>query len=268
MSDRDFHFFLKSPFLILLAFLVFWEMAAQARVFNLQSEYLASYLRGTAGTSRAGDEAFRLAGGSGTSYDDEVSYNFSGEIGFLLRFKGLVTFRVGGELLQTKPLVSIPGKNASGVDLFSLQSDVLILQPTATLEVDLLSFNESRAFVFAGAGLSAVTLENEFVMTATGTSELGGITDFTEKAVANQISGHAGFGYERLLTDTVTVAAELGYRYLPVPKFKMSNNATTIAQGAASKNDTLLNGDGSSRQIDMTGVFASLGFRFYIDFVK
>jgi hypothetical protein len=268
VSDRNFDFSLKSFFTVFTVFLVFCEFSAQARVFNLQSEYLASYLRGTAGTSRAGDEAFRLAGGPGTSYDDKVSYNFSGEIGFLLRFKGLVTFRVGAELLQTKPLVSIPGKNASGVDLFSLHSDVLVLQPTATLEVDVFSLNESRAFFFAGAGLSAVTIENEFVMTATGTSELGGITDFTERAVANQISGHAGFGYERLLTDTVTVAAELGYRYLPIPKFKMSNNATTIAQGATSKNDTLLNSDGSNRQIDMTGLFASVGFRFYIDFVK
>ncbi|MBK8203841.1 MAG: hypothetical protein IPK68_16500 [Bdellovibrionales bacterium] len=110
MSVRVFHLFLKSFFRVFTVLLAFCEFSAQARVFNLQSEYLASYLRGTAGTSRVGDEAFRLAGGSGTSYDDKVSYNFSGQIGFLLRFKGLVTFRVGAELLQTKPLVSIPGK--------------------------------------------------------------------------------------------------------------------------------------------------------------
>ncbi|MCB0362071.1 MAG: hypothetical protein KDD35_05100 [Bdellovibrionales bacterium] len=252
-----------------VCFLIFvFPISAKARVFDFKNEYLASYLRGTAATSRAGRDAFGYSGGIDTLYEDEVAYNFSGEIGFLLRFRNIVTLRVGMEILQTKPLAEIPGNNASQVQRFSLNSNLLVLHPIGTLELDMLPSNESRLFIFAGAGLADATLENEYVMTATGTSELGGITDFTEKAVATQLSYHGGVGYERLLADTVTFSFELGYRYLPLPKFKLDKNVTTIAQGSASKNDVLLNGDGSRRSIDMSGPYASIGFRFYIDFTR
>ena len=239
-----------------------------ARVFNFKNEYLASYLRATGGTSAAGSDAFSIAGGTDTVYADEVAYNFSGEIGFLLRFKDRVTVRVGMEVLQTKPLNEISGKNPSGVNRFLLTSKVLVLQPVATIEVNLAPNPESRFYFFAGAGLSDVTMDNEFAMTATGTSELGGITDFAEKTTAYGISGHGGVGYEILMADTVTVAFELGYRYLPVPKLEFKNDVTTIAQGAVVKGDTVLNYDSSKRSLDMSGPFVGLGFRFYIDFTR
>lgn len=257
---------IKAGFLLLVWFCCL--DSSEARVFDFKNEYLASYLRGTASSSVASDGAFGSAGGSGTTFEDKVAYNFSGEIGFLLRFKNMVSFRVGMELLQTKPLVSISGKNASGVELFQLDSEVLILQPLATIEVDLSPTNESRTFLFLGGGLADFTLDNQFTMTSTGTSELGGVTDFSEKATASRISAHAGIGYERLLADTATIALELGYRYLPSPDFKLDKSATTIAQGAVNKSDPLLNSDGSRREVNMSGIFASLGFRFYIDFVK
>lgn len=247
---------------------VFVSQAAQARVFNFKNEYLASYLRATGGMSGVGSDAFKKAGGADTLYTDEVSYNFSGEIGFLLRFKDRVTVRLGMEILQTKPLKEIAGKNSGGDNRFLLTSEVLILQPTATVEVNIIPNSESRFFIFAGAGLSDITMDNTFAMTATGTSELGGVTDFSEKATATAISGYGGVGYEMLMADTVTVAFELGYRYLPVPKLEFKGDATTIAQGAVVKGGTVLNTDGSKREFDMSGAFVSVGFRFYIDFSR
>ncbi|MCB0384882.1 MAG: hypothetical protein KDD43_05770 [Bdellovibrionales bacterium] len=140
--------------ILALLLLIGLPSTSWGRVFNFKNEYLASYLRATGGTSAVGSDAFSKAGGADTVYTDEVAYNFSGEIGFLLRFKDRVTVRVGMEVLQTKPLTDIPGKNASGVDRFSLTSKVLILQPVATFEVNLAPNPESRFYVFAGAGLS------------------------------------------------------------------------------------------------------------------
>lgn len=245
-----------------------WSGVAEARVFNFGNEYLASYLRATGGPSGVGTDAFGLAGGLDTVYDDEVAYNFSGEIGFLLTFKDRVTLRVGMEVLETKPLSEAPGTNASGTNRFLLDSKVLVLQPVATFEVNLLPQPDSRVYFFAGAGLADVTLDNEFTMTATGTAELGGVTDFSEKAKTTRISGHGGFGYEMLMADTVTVAFELGYRYLPLPKLEFKSGATTIAQGAVAEGATLLDGDGTKRELDMSGAFVSVGFRFYIDFSR
>ncbi len=254
-------------FIFLLGIFFFSRESAWARVFDFKNEYLASYLRGSTGLSQVGTDAFSGAGGTDTLYNDKVSYNFSGEIGFLLRMKNAFNFRVGIELLQAKPLHGVPGKNTAGDNRFNLDSEILIYQPVGTLEFDLYPKNNSRAFIFLGAGLADATLENQFTLTTTGQSELG-ISDFTEKALARRISYHAGVGYEVVMADTVTVSCELGYRYLTLPNFKWSKSTTSLAQGAVSTNDDLLNDDGSNRVIDMSGFFVSLGFRFYIDFVR
>ena len=247
---------------------VFISDSAQARVFNFQNEYLASYLRATGGLSGVGDKAFAKAGGADTVYSDKSNYGFGGEIGLLLQFENRVTLRLGMEILQSQDLKKIAGKNTSGEDRFHLTSEIFAFQPKVTVEVNLLPAPESRFYFFFGAGWSNIILDNQFVMTATGTSELGGITDFTEKAKATAVSGHAGIGYEVLMVDTITSFFELGYHYLPVSQLEFKNDVTTIAQGSVVKGATVLNGDGYKRGFDMSGVFVSLGFRFYIDFTR
>jgi hypothetical protein len=241
---------------------------AEARVFNFKNEYLASYLRATGGPSGVGKDAFKGAGGTGTSYADSVAYNFSGEIGFLLRFKDRVTFRAGMELLQTKPLKEIAGKNAAGTTtLFNLTSEVLILHPTGTFEFNIAPDTDSRTFLFLGAGVADITVDNEFALTTDGETNFG-ITSFTEKMEAYGLSYHGGIGYETLMADTVTVSFELGYRYLPINELKFKSDVTTIAQGAVTKGTVVRNADGGKRSLDMSGVYVSMGFRFYIDFTR
>lgn len=250
---------------ILYLGLIFFSFFSEARVFNFKSEYLASYLRATGGMSRAGDQAFGDSSGVDTTFEDEVAYNFSGEIGFLLMFKDRVTFRVGVELLETKPLVEVPGSDASGTALFALNSQAIVLQPVGTFEFNIMPKPDSRLFFYLGGGLAELTLENSYVMTADGETSLAQ-TDFTEKLKSRAWSGHGGIGYEMLMADTVTVSFDLGYRYLPFSELKFKEDSSTLTQGAAVSNDVALTNSGDKRILDMSGPYFALTFRFYIDF--
>ncbi|NJL24115.1 MAG: hypothetical protein HC902_02320 [Calothrix sp. SM1_5_4] len=124
-----------------------------------------------------------------------------------------------------------------------------------------------RYYLFAGAGMADVTVENEYKMTAAGTSSLG-VSDFKEKLAASAVSGHVGIGLETHFVDNVTFSADFGYRYLPVSTLKYKGDVATIAQpGGASEGDEARNSDGNKRTMNLGGIHAGLTFRFYLNFL-
>ena len=254
-----------STFVLLSSILTLAE-PAEARVFNFKNEIIAGYFRGSMAMSRLARTPYENVSGATTEFTgDEHTYNYSGEIGFLLNIGEVMTFRVGAELIQSKESEVI-GNNASATKLFDLVSDVFVFNTTGTIEYHFYTTDTTRWSVFGGIGLGSVSLDLEYSFTADGLSELGVASDYTEEIGSYIIGAHAGTQFEFLFADTVTMALEAGFRHLPVPKLEYEEDATTI-NGAVSKGASALNSDGSNRTLDLSGYYVGLGFRFYLDFL-
>lgn len=236
--------------------------SAQARVFSFNKEKFAAYFRGTGGLSEVKQETFEHSSGSQSVIDDEVQYNFSGELGFAWGFGENFVIRTGAEILQTKPLHTT-GKNAAGTPLFDLTSKVFIFNPNITLELLLAQKDIFRFFAYGGLGYSFITLENEYVMQTAGTTAYG-VASYTEKSGTESFSSHFGAGFEILFADTTTFSLDLGYRYLPVDRLKYKDNVTAINGNFTKGAYTVNEGVSDYRAFDMGGAYIGATFRFYI----
>ena len=252
---------------VLLVLICFWFGSAQGRVFSFGNEWLASYFRATGATSSLLTEGFRYSSGADTVFTKEAGITYSGEFGFLVNMGEKLNFRVGIEALQGKTPTESYGNNSSGAKRFDLDHKVLIINTVATLEFNYMHSPTWRLFVGAGAGLSSVSMDNQYTMTALGTADLG-TSSYTEKSEANVVSMHLSTGVEVLFVDAVTAMFEIGYRYLPVDELTHKTSETVIGESGSSKAVTkggpVLNHDGSKRAFDMSGVYAGISFRFYI----
>ncbi len=251
---------------VILTFLALFSSEVNARVFNFKNETFASYFRGSTTLSRLARSPYDNASGIATELEgDKHAYNYSGEVGLLFNMGEKLTFRVGAELLQAKTS-RIGGKSGGGVELFDLTSQVFVFNTTGTFEVHIHSQPTSRFSLFAGVGLSSISLDLDYKFTNAGLQEFSLNRDYKEESIAYVIGGHSGAQYEFLFADTTTMALELGFRHLPVPKLKYEKNATTIYGPAASGSRTR-NQDGTNRTLDMGGFYLAASFRFYLDFL-
>lgn len=240
-----------------------------ARKFSFESEDMAAYFRGTGGLSSVGQDAFSKNKGSGTSLSSEKpSLNYSGELGFLFKIHDNVNLRAGAEILQAR-VSQLKGTNASGQELYELESDIFAFNPIATLEFNWSAGEKSRFVGYLGFGLANVRLDNKYVMTAQGVSDLNQDT-YTEKSEGSFINGVVGLGWEGLFVDNVTALLDVGFRFLDVNKLKHSADNPNLdgSGGTSSKGSELTNiDDGSPRVFDLGGPFIGLSFRFYIDII-
>lgn len=247
-----------------VALAVVLTTAAEARVFSFKNEGIASFLHGTYGPSMLAQQPYASSSGVDTSFDKKFSYNASGEMGLLWVFSEQIALRLGIEAIQGYPTVKeTVGSNPSGQQRMSVNSSVFAIHPNAALEYYISTKNSYRIFGYAGAGYALVTMQNNYTMTAQGTSDLGGITDYGEQSKATAISMIAGSGIEVHFSDTTTFLFDLNYRYLPVRNLTYKNSATGT-QGSFVNGQPVLNDNGSNRSIDLSGVSVGIGFRFYI----
>lgn len=253
--------------LILVLTVSGFAIPSHARVFDLGRESVAAYFRGTGGLSHVGNEAFIHSSGNQSVMDAEVDYNFSGEIGLVVALMEQLRAKMGLELLQTKSLETT-ATDINGMELFTLTSDVFVMNPTFTLEYAHYSSSGLRFFTYAGIGWANVTLENKYDMTALGSGIYGGVTDYTEKSGTERFSYHLGIGLETHFSDTSTFVFDVGYRLLSVDGLKYKSSESTI-NGATppvpvNKGDPVRNMDGTARTFDLGGFYIGLGFRFYL----
>lgn len=248
--------------------LFFLATGAHARVFNYKDSSMAAYLRGTGALTSVGQTAFKESSGTGTSLTGKPLYAYSGEIGFMYS-AGAANFRLGVELFQPKPVSEGKGETSGGTELFQLQSSVSAFIPSLTIELPFQPAGNTRMFVMAGVGYADVTVENRYKMAAPGTSAFSGVTDFDEIMNGTAISYHTGVGVETLMTDNVTVAADVGYRMLKVSslKYKTDVSQTILSSGGVAKGDTVKNSDGSNRSLNLGGLTVGVSFRFYLNFM-
>lgn len=235
---------------------------SEARKFDFRLESVATYFRGTLGTSLVKDNAYGSSSGAGTKFDKEVGSNASGEFGFLIAGDRLI-FRAGAELLIPRHFADIKGTNADGTELFMLDSQIYSLNAIANFEFMAYKGQRTRVLIGVGGGVGFVTLDNNYKMTSDGTASLG-VADFTESGEARAAVLQGYIGYEFLFTDTVTAVLDAGYRHMPVRSIQSAKDVVAIA-GSQGEGDDLQNTDGSLRNFDLSGPFAGFSLRFYLD---
>lgn len=234
---------------------------AEARRFDMKSERFATYFGASGGATLMSDYAYGQAAGTGVTTDQVVPYNLSGEFGVV--FSGeAAALRLAAEYVIGKTMTGVKGLNSAGVQYFEVDSKIGAFIPTVGLEAPLLKWTDTRIVLGAGIGIAAVSLDQEYRMTAAGTAALG-VGNYTEKASGSATVWRAYVGGETHLVDTTTMLCELGYRSLQVGSLQSTKDTTAIT-GAQTQGTTLLNSDGSARAFDLGGGYVSVLFRFYL----
>lgn len=248
-------------FLLPCVAVLFSAVAAEARVFNINKETFAAYFDIGAGGSQLNTSALDGEAGAGITYSGKVSYNYSGEFGFIYSHP-YVSLRFGLEILKPLALEGATASNGSD-DLYTANSEVFGYAPKIGIEFNLHGNNTSRSFVAVGVGSASVTMKNSYTLTAAGQTAFPGVANHDIETKGSGTLLNASLGYEGLLTDTTTIVVEFGYRQMKVDNLEYTGSATTF-QGAVSSGDKVTTSSGAARELDFSGAFIVLGFRFYL----
>ncbi len=242
-----------------LAFVLLVPCVSFARNLDLKNERVAPFLRGTFGYCLAGTTAFGGSSGSDTTFDKSANFATGGEIGVIVAGPS-VGMRLSVEYLIPKQLTSAEGLNAAGVRQFTLESKLDAVIPQVNFDYNLRTNNHSRLFVGGGVGIAMLSLDNQYTMAPGNTA---GLTDHTESGTGRTMGGQGYVGYETHFTDVVTISLDVGYRYYNFTTITSTKNVTTYT-GAEVEGQPLKNGDDSDRQVNLTGPYSAITFRFYL----
>jgi hypothetical protein len=246
--------------LSLLVFLLLCPLMGEARVFDLNKETFAAYFMGTAGTSALGTGAVRGESGSTVAFSEESKTIYSGEFGFLYSLPQ-VSFRFGFEYLSPASMKDSVANNGTS-DLYSVDSITQAYIPKITVEINVRGAGDQRSFVGLTAGAANFTLKNDYTLTAAGTAQWPGMDTSVEgKGTGTMLA--VALGHEGLLSDTTTYAFEFGYRYLKIEDLKYSSD-TNVFGTSHSSGDAMKTQAGGARDIDLSGIYLGLSFRFYM----
>jgi hypothetical protein len=234
-------------------------VTAEARVFDINRDAVAPYFTLMGGPSAVGKSGYENEA-SNVTVSGDSKYTYGGEFGCVISRKDInLTF--GLELLKPASVAGFSGVNTGGTQVFSGDSDAFGYAPKVGIEITLHGDNESRSFVSAGLGYATIALKNAYTLSSAGTSAYPGVDTLIEsKGTATEIS--AGLGYEGVLSEQTTYVFQFGYRQLKIDNLKYSHDYNTF-NGAVSSGDTVKDG-ASNRQLNLSGGFISLGFRFYM----
>lgn len=246
---------LRVLFLLLLS-----PLGAEARVFDFGRETFAAYFMGTAGTSALGTGAVRGESGSTVSFTEESKTVYSGEFGFLFSVPQ-VSFRFGLEYLSPSAMKGSVANNGTS-DLYSVDSITQAYIPKVTVEINVRHLGDSRSFVGVSAGWANFTLQNDYTLTAAGSAQWPGMDTAVEGKGTGTMAA-LSLGHEGLLSDTTTYAFEFGYRYLKIADLKYSGDANVFGTSHSS-GDAMKTQAGSARDIDLSGIYLGMSFRFYL----
>ncbi|UYL08793.1 hypothetical protein B9G69_017255 [Bdellovibrio sp. SKB1291214] len=239
--------------------LLFSGGVAEARLFDINKESVAPYFTLMGGPSGVGKSGYENEA-SNITVSGDSKYVYGGEFGAVVSTRPMnLTF--GIEFLKPNSVAGFSGVDTGGTQVYSGDSDILGYAPKVGIELNLHGDNESRSFVSASLGYVSVTLKNSYTLTAAGTAAYPGVATMIEsKGTATEIT--AGLGYEGVLSEQTTYVFQFGYRQLRFDNLKYSHDYNTF-NGAVSSGDTVKNG-ASNRELNLSGGYLSLGFRFYM----
>lgn len=230
---------------------------AEARVFNINNEKFASYFLFTGAPSVIKENAFAGEAAATDTYSGKVTYNYTGEFGFLYSTPA-ASLRFGFEIFKPSALKEVMATNSGGTDIYSLGSDITAYAPKVGIEINLQRTPTFRAFLSAVAGTGSVSYKNDYVIL-----NYPGVSDHSVEAKGSGTLYGGSLGVESHLTDTTTYIFEFGYRQMKVDNLKYSKDVTTFGGGKVA-GDEVLDASGTKRVLDFTGGYVSLGFRFYM----
>ena len=228
-------------------------------------EHFASYLRVSGALANQDPDPYKLSGASTATYDSKegTSYNPALEIGFIYATR-FINWRFGLEVIEPRDLKNMKAVDSNGNPLYYESEVVSVYAPKIGLELNLRQWGQSRLFVSGDYGVATVTLQNSYYMTTLGSSIYPGVSDFREELTGKAPLIEGSVGYETYLTDTSTFVIDAGYRSLEFTSLSHNVAATTF-QGAVLSGQAAKNNNGKDRTLDMSGAFASLWFRVWID---
>lgn len=243
--------------------LILIGLTAEARNFSTQNEKFAVYIRGSLDPAAVENTLVTESKGSGVNLSAKNPYKFSGELGVFFA-SPIVNIRGGIEYVRPYAIEAAKGLRASDeTEMYSLDSEVSVVAPKITLELNLKSGATSRFFLSGGYGYAMMTARNAYTMTSAGTSQFNGLTDFREDLKGTTSLFEGTLGYENVLADTTTFVIEGGYRSLIFEDIEYTNSPTNF-QGGMYSGRPALNSDGRKRSLDLSGIIAALSFRFWL----
>lgn len=244
----------------LLVFLLAWPLSGHARVFDLSRETFAAYFMGSAGISALGSGAVSGESGSTVTFSEESKNLYSGEFGFMYS-RPQVSFRFGLEFLSPSAMKESVANNGTS-DLYAVDSMIQAYVPKLTVEINVRGAAQQRSYVGFAVGSANLTLKNDYTMKAAGSALWPGMDTAAEGKGSGTLMAMS-LGHEGLLSDTTTYALEFGYRYLKIDNMKYSSAANLFGTSHAS-GDAMKTQAGANREIDLSGIYIGLSFRFYL----
>ncbi len=251
---------------IVFAFVLIFNLISTttiARVFSLNDQKVASYFKGTTGSSLVLQKPFSESIDSSATVSQTFSSNLAGEIGVVYT-SPQVGFLLGVEIIHPKALAGVSGYDVASQNLFTLDSDVSALIPKFGFDIVLAKGELWRAYLNLSGGSGTMSYTNHYAFTTAGQTAFNSLADFSEEVggVASMMS--ASFAIESFLSDATTFTLEAGYRQLNFNSLTYKKDVTTIT-GSHLKGDVVKKLDGTTaKEINFGGVFGGLILRFYV----
>lgn len=252
-------FQLRSLALVLVILSV--SSQSSAMIFDMNLEKFAAYFRANYAPTTSNKATYEKSSPFSEVYTGDLTVIYGAEFGFVYSTRFL-NIRFGLDVIRP-PTLKVEAANVSGTKLYDLTSDISAITPKIGIEYNVRQWKNSRIFLNANYGQSTLGLNNAYAFTASGAAAPIGGVDHTEEGRASATLIEESLGYEVLMFDTTTVVFDLGYRSLKFASITHNRDATTL-QGAKVKGDAMLNTDGTNRQVDLTGYYAGIQFRFWV----
>jgi hypothetical protein len=226
----------------------------EARVFDLAKEKFGSYLLFSAQQSNLKDTPMSLLTAANT-FSDAYANPVGGEFGFMYE-KGHIGFRFGFEVMKPAPVEGYA--KAGSVYKYYYKDNTTALAPKMAMEIN---FKTGSWYRFLGYGYYGQA-------SLTETTDYSGLVispnvDHTVNAKSSAAMYGGGLAMELSIFDTTTLMIEGGYKQLKFTNISYGKDITTF-DGAHQSGDTIKNQDLTNHEIDMTGAYVVVGFRFYL----
>ena len=239
----------------------FLHFTSEARVFDMGKETFGTYLKANYQSAVPGQDPFVNSSGANLSFDGRHRYSMGYEFGFLFASRYL-NWRMGVEVLQPPDQKGIAASNAAGTTLYTLESALSALILKGAFEGNVVTWRNSRVSIVAEGGYASLTLQNTYAFQAAGTTAFG-LADFREEVKGSTAMLGGGFLFETLMSDTTTFFVEAGYRAMNFTT--LNHSVASIGfQGSVAKGDAARTDTGTARTLNLSGLSASAGFRFWI----
>ena len=254
--------------LLTLFFLFFLvnSKEALARKFDFKTEHVSTSL--SLGLTYPGIEnkAYQFSSGRDTVFSKGHKVVFRNSLSLIFTFSEFLNINLGVGGIYS--FVETIGYNSnSTTKRFDLKSEILVFNPTLSIEVRLFRSQFQRLYVFFGGGWGRLYLTHRYDFTSEGIRDLNletGNTYYKEKLKSDFMSNHMGLGWESLLLDTVTLFLGAGYVHRPIKSLVFTHAKNTLFQRRVKAKERAKTHDGKDRQLSLSSFFVQMGLRFYI----